>query len=125
MESPRPDRRKQYVRIADDLRKDIASGLYPVGEPFPSVGELVDRFGSAKATVDRALGVLREEGLIATRQGSRTVVIAAPDKQNAGDDPPERSEEFEILYSHLQEIRGQLRRLGSRLDELDERTKEQ
>jgi hypothetical protein len=37
---------------------------------------------------------------------------------------PERSEEFEIISSQLHEIRASIRRLSSRLEELDERTKE-
>jgi DNA-binding GntR family transcriptional regulator len=125
MANPGPvDRRKVYVRIADDLRRDIASGTLPQGETLPSIAELVERFGSAKATVERALDVLRGEGLIASRQGSRSVVAGVPDAQNAGDTPEERSEEFEILYSQLQDMRGVLRRLSSRLDDLDERTKD-
>jgi DNA-binding FadR family transcriptional regulator len=118
------DRRKVYVRIADDMRKDIASGRYPVGETLPSIAELVERFGSAKATVERALGVLREEGLITSRQGSPSMVIAKPEHEETGDGPQEKSEEFTLLWSQLQEMRAALRHMGSRLDELDERTKE-
>jgi DNA-binding FadR family transcriptional regulator len=118
------DRRKPYVRIADDVRKDIGSGRYPVGEMLPPAGELADRYGVAKMTVSNAIAVLRDEGLVTTRQGSPgATVIAVPDEQDAGDGPPERSEEFQILNSQLQDIRAHLRRLGSRLDELDERTR--
>jgi DNA-binding GntR family transcriptional regulator len=113
------------VRIADDLRCDIASGRYPVGEMLPPAGELAERYGVAKMTVSNAMAVLRDEGIITTKQGARSVVAAVPDEQqDAGDTPQERSEEFEILFSHLQDIRGELRRLGSRLDDLDERTRE-
>jgi DNA-binding GntR family transcriptional regulator len=123
--TPPVDRRKVYVRIADELRKDIAAGRFPVGEPFPSIGDLVDRFGSAKATVERALDVLRGEGLLASRQGSRTVVVAAPDAPAAADDEAEEpSTEFQVLFGQLQEIRSQVQRLGTKLHELDERTKD-
>jgi DNA-binding GntR family transcriptional regulator len=119
------DRRKTYVRIADDLRQDIASGRYPVGETLPSIAALGDRFGVAKATVERALAVLREDGLIMSRQGSPSIVITQPEHEPAEPATPERSEEFQLLFSHLQDIRGQLRRLSDRLDELDERTRGQ
>jgi DNA-binding GntR family transcriptional regulator len=125
MGNRRPDYRKPYVRIADDLRRDIASGRYPVGEMLPPAGELAEQYGVAKMTVGNAMAVLRDEGLITTKQGSRSIVAAVPDKQQAaGDSPQERSEEFEVLFSHLQDIRGELRRLSSRLDDLDERTRE-
>jgi DNA-binding GntR family transcriptional regulator len=126
MANRRPaDHRKPYVRIADDLRRDIAAGKYPVGDLLPAAGELAERYSVAKMTVGNALAVLKDEGLIRTRQGSPGAeVIATPDAQDAGTAPQERSEEFELLFSHLQDIRGQLRRLNSRLDELDERTKD-
>ena len=119
------DRRKVYVRIADDLSKDIASGRYRVGETLPTIAELIERFGVAKATVERAVGVLREEGLIASRQGSPSVVIAAPEHAETGDAPPEPSEEFTLLWDQLQEIKTHLRSQEIRLNELDERTRDQ
>ncbi|SEG94713.1 regulatory protein, gntR family [Thermomonospora echinospora] len=119
------DRRKPYVRIADDLRRDIASGRYQVGDLLPPAGELAERYGVAGMTVSNAIAVLKEEGLVQTRQGARGArVIAAPDEQDAGEPTPERSEEFQLLFSQLQEMRGQLRRLSSKLDELDERTRD-
>lgn len=125
MASPPPvDRRKVYVRIADELRRDIAHGRFPVGKPFPSIGELVERFGSAKATVERSLDVLRSEGLLASRQGSRTVVVAVPDTPAAeADEPEEHTEEFRVLFGQLQEIRNQIKGFAAKLQELDERTK--
>lgn len=117
------DRRKVYVRIADELRADIASGEFPLGEQLPSIAMLADRFGSAKATVERALDLLRNEGLIASRQGLRTVVVAVPENHDAAGEPGEPSEEFKMLSGQLQEMRAHLRRLSARLDELDERTR--
>lgn len=122
--SPQVDRRKVYVRIADELRRDIAAGRFPVGEPFPSIGDLVDRFGAAKATVERALEVLRTEGLLASRQGSRSVVMAVPDAPAESDEAEEPSEEFKLLFGQLQEIRSHVKRLSSKIEELDQRTKD-
>ncbi|MCP2340405.1 GntR family transcriptional regulator [Actinomadura rupiterrae] len=118
------DRRKVYVRIADDLRNDIASGRLAVGDPLPSIAQLVERNGAAKATVERALAVLREEGLIQSRQGSPSVVVAIPEHEEAGDSPQEPSQEFTLLWAQLQEIKESLRQQRIRLDELDERTKD-
>ncbi|MEV3925460.1 GntR family transcriptional regulator [Actinomadura coerulea] len=119
------DRRKPYVRIADDLRHDIASGVYPVGETLPPGAKLADQYGVSGMTVSNAIAVLREEGLVTTRQGARgATVIATPDTQEAGETSPERSEEFQLLLTQLQDIRGHIRSLSTRLDDLDERTKD-
>lgn len=115
-----PDRRKLFVRMADGLRHDIAAGRYPVGEPFPSIRDLVERFGAAKATVERALDVLRDEGLLESRQGSRTVVVAVPDRPAEAIEPEAYSEEFQILYRCLLEIRGQMRDVLDRLGDVEE-----
>jgi DNA-binding GntR family transcriptional regulator len=118
------DRRKPYVRIADDLRRDIAAGRYQVGEQLPPARELAERYGVAGMTVNNAIAVLREEGLVTTRQGARgATVVDAPNEQVAAD-TPERSEEFQIISTQLSDIRASIRRLSSRLDDLDERTKD-
>jgi DNA-binding GntR family transcriptional regulator len=122
MGNPRPvDRRKQYVRIADDLRRDIASGRYAIGDPLPSVADLSARFGVAKMTISNAIAALRDEGLIQTRQGSPSIVIATPD--DAGGESEERSEEFQIISAQLQQLKAVVMKISARLDELDERTK--
>jgi DNA-binding GntR family transcriptional regulator len=121
MGNPRADHRKPYVRIADDLRRDIASGRYPVGEMLPPAGEIADRYRVAKMTVSNAIAVLRHEGLVQTRQGSPSMVIATPDE--AGQPEQEHSEEFQLISAQLQEMRAAIKKLGSRLDDLDERTR--
>jgi hypothetical protein len=49
------------------------------------------------------------------------VVIATPDE--AGQQEPEHSEEFQLISAQLQEMRAAIKKLGSRLDDLDERTR--
>ncbi|MFB9833807.1 GntR family transcriptional regulator [Actinoallomurus acaciae] len=122
MGNPRPvDRRKQYVRIADELRQDIASGRYAVGEPLPSVAELAARFGVAKMTISNAVAALRDEGLVQTRQGSPSVVLTTPAEADEGVQGP--SEEFQIISAQLQEMRDAIKNLSARMDDLNERTK--
>jgi hypothetical protein len=60
---------------------------------------------------------------LASRQGSRTVVVAVPDAPASAGEPEEHSEEFQVIFGHLQEIRGHMQRLSAKLEELDERTK--
>ena len=55
-----------YRQIADILRRRIASGKYQPDTRIPTESELVDEFEVARTTARRAVGVLREEGLIYT-----------------------------------------------------------
>jgi len=69
------DRRPRHEQIAADLRALIMSG--DLVAPIPSVAELSaeEWFLASTATIQRALGVLRDEGLIRSRQGTRTEVV--------------------------------------------------
>ncbi|MDR3710772.1 MAG: GntR family transcriptional regulator [Capsulimonadaceae bacterium] len=60
--------------IADTLREEIASGLYPPHEPLPGEHALCARFGVTRATLRLALGDLERRGLIFKHHGSGTFV---------------------------------------------------
>lgn len=64
-----------YRRVVDTLRDDIASGRAAVGERLPTEDALCRRFGVSRHTVREALRALREEGLIASRQGAGSTVV--------------------------------------------------
>ncbi|MFC5822128.1 GntR family transcriptional regulator [Nonomuraea harbinensis] len=117
------DRRRPYLRIAEDIRRDIASGRYAVGEQIPVARELSEQYGVAMMTIGNALAVLRDEGLIETRQGSGSFVTRTPDDVEAAPSPGEHSEEFRIISEQLREIRQHMSKLAVRLDELDARTR--
>lgn len=68
IEDPRP----RHEQIAADLRAVIMAG--DIDGEVPSVSELATQFSAATGTVQRALGILRAEGLILTRQGARSIV---------------------------------------------------
>jgi GntR family transcriptional regulator len=64
-----------YRRVVDALRKDIADGRYAVGDRLPTEDEFCRRFGVSRHTVREALRALRDEGLVASRQGAGTTVM--------------------------------------------------
>lgn len=66
---------RRFERLAQELRDQIRSGRLPAGEPIPSVRELIDTWSTSKITVERALAVLKAEGLIESRVGARTTVV--------------------------------------------------
>ena len=67
-------RAPKYQRIADDLRRAIRAGEHPAGERMPAETDLVQRYEVSLPTIRQALGVLRAEGLIESRQGIGTYV---------------------------------------------------
>ncbi|WP_275558929.1 GntR family transcriptional regulator [Streptomyces sp. 5-6(2022)] len=68
------DRRSLHERIAADLRDEIMSGDLPPGAKLPSTAQLKDRFTASNATVQKALQLLKDEGLAVGRAGAAVTV---------------------------------------------------
>lgn len=77
-------RQTRYAQIADELRARVESGQYGAGRLLPSEAELSTGFDASRVTVRRALEVLREEGLVDSRQGFGWFVAADPVRQALG-----------------------------------------
>lgn len=69
-----PDRRSLHERIAADLRDDIMGGELPPGAKLPSTTHLKARFDASNATVQKALQLLKDEGLVVGRAGAAVTV---------------------------------------------------
>lgn len=65
----------RYREVVDALRREIASGRWPVGSKLPTEDMLGRTFGVSRHTVRIALRELREEGLVASRQGAGSTVL--------------------------------------------------
>ncbi|MFJ6936153.1 GntR family transcriptional regulator [Streptomyces sp. NPDC101132] len=68
------DTRPLHARIAADLREEIMSGELPPGAKLPSTVQLKARFNAANATIQKALLLLKEEGLVIGRAGAAVTV---------------------------------------------------
>ncbi len=68
------DEQYLYLRIADSLRRDIASGAYKNGEPLPSIRTLAGLWQCTNGTIQRAIRELESEGLVSAHIGTRTRV---------------------------------------------------
>lgn len=66
-----------YQQVVDDIKRDIASGLYLPGERIPTEIELGDIYRISRITVRRAVKELVKEGLLIKRQGKGTFVNAS------------------------------------------------
>jgi DNA-binding transcriptional MocR family regulator len=67
--------------VAQQIRDRIAGGEYVEGLALPSEALLMEAFRVSRMTVRRALGLLREEGLVGTRRGRVAWVRARPVRQ--------------------------------------------
>jgi DNA-binding transcriptional regulator YhcF (GntR family) len=69
------DARPLYVKLASSLRDEILAGTFGPGEKLPSHAQLVERYSVARLTLQQSLRILRDEGLIVSRQGSGVFVV--------------------------------------------------
>lgn len=74
------DPRPPYLQIAHTLRASILTKKLAAGERLPSGPELARHYGVARMTVQQALRVLRDEGLIFSRAGSGVFVRERTEK---------------------------------------------
>ncbi|MFD3802672.1 GntR family transcriptional regulator [Streptomyces sp. NPDC058611] len=68
------DPRPLHVRIAADLRGEIMSGGLASGAKLPSTAQLKNRFDASNATIQKAVQLLKSEGLVIGRAGSAITV---------------------------------------------------
>ena len=71
-----PRRSALADQVIAALRRQIASGEWPVGSRIPTEPELVEQLGVARNTVREAIRALAHNGLLDIRQGSGTYVMA-------------------------------------------------
>ncbi|HZP27314.1 MAG TPA: GntR family transcriptional regulator [Acidimicrobiia bacterium] len=72
----------RYRTLAAELRRAIATGGYPPGQLLPSEAELAAAHAVSRVTVRKALGQLKAEGLVDSRQGFGWYAIAVPLRQS-------------------------------------------
>jgi GntR family transcriptional regulator len=73
-----------YQRIADNLRSRVNDGEFRGGHVLPSEADLASSYSASRLTVRRALGILRDEGLVDARRGFGWFVAAHPLEHTLG-----------------------------------------
>lgn len=68
----------KYKEVANEIRKRIKNGTYPIEDRMPDQTTLAKEFQTSRVTIKKALDLLTVAGLIYTIQGSGTYI-----KQNA------------------------------------------
>ena len=74
VQPPRP----QYRQVADLIRIAIENGEYAPGSELPSEDQLARSYGVSRATINRAVLILRGEGAVRVQRGKGTVVRELP-----------------------------------------------
>jgi DNA-binding GntR family transcriptional regulator len=62
------------VQLADILRRGIEDGTYPPDRALPSIRTLQQTYGIADGTIQKALTILKAEGLVRAVRG-RSVYV--------------------------------------------------
>src|SRR5262245_41730391 len=101
-----------YLQVANAIRAEIDSGAITPGDQLDSVNELAARYGVAKMTVQKALGVLRAQGLVMSWQGRGTFVrdrSAAPADATTGDEVI--TQRLDAMIDEIQDLEARVARL--------------
>ena len=70
--------RARYRQVADELRAAIKRGDYPPGSALPSQPDLARQYGLNQTSINRAIALLRSEGLIRVEHGRGAFVQEIP-----------------------------------------------
>jgi GntR family transcriptional regulator len=106
------DARVPYLQVANAIRDEIRAGRLKAGDRLPTVVELSKQYGVAKMTVQKAIGELRDEGLIVSWQGRGTFV-----RDRADDREPQN--EFDAVMRRLDGMHDEMKQLDERLTRLE------
>jgi DNA-binding GntR family transcriptional regulator len=68
----------KYEEIAESLRSRIAAGEFAPGDTLPSGRDLAEQWSVARATVVKAMDVLRGDGVVEAKQGTGFIVTETP-----------------------------------------------
>lgn len=69
------DPRPLHERIATDLRREIFARTLKPGDPLPSTEKLKERFTASNASIQKAVSLLKEAGLVEGRPGAAVTVL--------------------------------------------------
>ena len=69
-----------YRQLADILRGQIERGEIPPRRALPSINRLAQEYGVARGSVEKAVQVLRDDGLVRTVIGRGVYVVLRDDR---------------------------------------------
>ena len=111
---------QRYEQVAERLAADIGSGSLAPGERLPSERDLARTFEVSRASVREAIASLQVQGVVETRKGAGTFVVARPPVGEAPHDASpsavlEARLQLEPAVARLAAARGQRDRAAENL----------
>ncbi len=73
-----------WRRVLDDLAARIDNGAYPPTTQLPSLPKLCEQYGVSTSTLQKALIVLEDRGMIESRQGKGFFVVGPNPHRSSG-----------------------------------------
>ena len=70
----------RYIQIAEELKKHISDGTYPLNSQLPTEFELCELLNASRFTIREAIRILSTQGLVHRRPRSGTMVTGLPDE---------------------------------------------
>lgn len=96
-----------YQQIAQDLRRKIADGIYPVGETIPATSQLMSLYHGSITVVRQAIKDLQAEGILIGQPGKGVYVQRQPS--------PAELARKSGKHSQLADLENEVRDLSQRL----------
>ena len=104
-----------YVQIASDVKGQVVAGTLPEGEKLPSIREYSVKYAVTALTMQRALSVLEQEGVVQTKKGVGSFVMEGVQKML----------KHSTITALVQNFIAQLSRMGLSGDEIVTLVKEE
>src|SRR5215471_2772901 len=98
--------RPVFQQIADHLRAAIASGQLVEGDALPSEAQLSDHYAVTRTTAQKAVAVLKGEGLVVSEHGKASYVRTRPKVRRLGSDRFARRHRKAGKAAFLAEVEG-------------------
>src|SRR4051794_41981123 len=94
------DPQPAHARVATSLRKRIQLGVYEPDQRLPTTRALADELGVGRVTLQHAVTLLVDEGLLRTRRGrgGGTFVVGGPGPRRPREGPPEQLDDPPANY---------------------------
>lgn len=110
-------------KVYEYILSQIISGAYPVDSRLPTETDLADKLGVSRPIVREALLRLRDDGVIASRQGSGSYVLRRPAKDVGMFSPIGSIADIQRCFVFRVAVEGEIAAIAARVRDPDGMTR--